>query len=184
MSEQKKVYKVLVVDDEPDLREVCVEFLKNMNVDAHQAENGKQGLEVIKKINPDVVITDINMPVMSGLELMSSAREHGFMTPFIVVTGFGDRDTMRKAWHLGATDFLDKPINPRHLMEVVKAALEIGAQPNLQRTQSVLTQNFYKTFPIYLEHERFKKLQEVAESKNVSIATFVSQLIFDALNKK
>lgn len=118
---------VLVVDDEEALREIVAEELGDFaGYRIVQACNGKQALEVMEKEKPDCIVTDINMPEMTGIEMLESMRAKGIKTPVIIVTGFGSTDAMKKAWKWGAFDFVDKPIRFEVLKNIVKNAILLG----------------------------------------------------------
>lgn len=93
------------------------------------AENGKSGLAILKAHQVDCVVSDINMPVMNGVELLRHVREFDKSLPFIFYTGHGNRELMLEAAKLGAFDFLDKPFLDG-LEDVVKRALGMEKQKN------------------------------------------------------
>lgn len=117
---------LLVVDDEPDLREILGMMLEPIAAQVRVAPDGREALRLLESERIDAVLSDINMPGMSGLELLAQARAGGFSTPFVMLTAFGDRENMREALRLGATDFLDKPFGHETLLETVGKALALG----------------------------------------------------------
>lgn len=121
---------LLIVDDEVDLCELLGEIAAPVATKILFANNGEQAIEVFKReslVQPiDAILSDISMPVKNGIELLSELRFLGHYTPFIFLTGFGDREKMASAIKLGAFDFFDKPANNKALVERVDQALEFG----------------------------------------------------------
>ena len=103
--------KILVVDDEMDVCRVLVEFFQLREYSADYALNGPDALEKIKKENPDVVLLDIHLPDMDGIEILQKIREYSEKIGVIMVTGVSDREIGMKALELGASDFVKKPID-------------------------------------------------------------------------
>ena len=129
--------KVLLVDDEP----VILEGLKVM-IDWEQeglqvvgsATDGMEAFRMIRELSPDIVITDIKMPRMSGLELLERVREKGDkQTGFIVLTGFDDFSYARRALKLEAIDYLLKPVEKKELLGALKKASMIHEEINRSR---------------------------------------------------
>lgn len=85
-----------------------------------EASNGREGLELIKTLKPDVVFTDIEMPYMNGLELIKNARSEGLQTIFVIISAYAEFEYARSAISLGVTEYLVKPL----IMEDVEHALE------------------------------------------------------------
>jgi anti-anti-sigma factor len=108
--------KVLVIDDE---KPTLVMFRMTLNAYGYSvftAENGREGLEVFDRERPPLVLTDIKMPGMDGIEVLKRIKEIEPRTEVIVITGHGDMELAIKALNLDATDFINKPIQ-RHLLE-------------------------------------------------------------------
>ncbi|HLF66859.1 MAG TPA: response regulator, partial [Gammaproteobacteria bacterium] len=101
---------ILSIDDEPLVRESLVAFLEDSGYRVLEAENGEQGLEIIRAQTPDLVICDLHMPVMGGLEVLEQLRSLSIDIPFIVVSGAGVIGDAVQALQLGAWDYLVKPI--------------------------------------------------------------------------
>jgi DNA-binding NtrC family response regulator len=118
--------RLLVVEDEPEINEILVSTFDEQNIEVHSATNGAQALELIKKIRFDAVLSDIAMPIMDGLSLLSAARGISLDLPFVMLTAFGEREKIFEALRLGAHDFLDKPFEVKNVIPVVLMSLEIG----------------------------------------------------------
>ena len=108
-SEQKN--KILLVDDEQDLRDVLEISLLDFGYTVFTAENGKEALEIFKKENPIIVLTDIKMPEMGGIELLSKIKNHNPDTEVIIITGHGYTDLAIESLKYEAIDFITKPIS-------------------------------------------------------------------------
>jgi DNA-binding NtrC family response regulator len=119
--------RILIVDDEEDLRDVLAYQLKPLAAEIMTAENGRVAFELVKKNAFSVILSDISMPEMNGLEFLAQLRQAGFETPFVILTGFGDKTKAIEALRLGAFDFIDKPWDPEKLRETVRNALEHAA---------------------------------------------------------
>jgi two-component system NtrC family sensor kinase len=115
---------ILLVDDEADLREVLDIALSDIGYDVLTAENGKQALNILKEINVPVVITDIKMPGIDGIELLRKIKSNHPETEVIMLTGHGDLDLAIKSLKYDATDFVIKPINDDVLEMAIQRAFE------------------------------------------------------------
>ncbi len=115
---------VLVVDDEDLLRSFLRVAIGALGVEVETAASGAEALEHIRRHAPDVVVTDLRMRGMSGLELLEQARPFALETAFIVVTGFGTLGDAVNAGKLGAVEFLPKPFDASTIRAAVTRALE------------------------------------------------------------
>lgn len=118
---------LLIVDDEPLIQKNLKITLEDYASEIYTASNGLEALELIKKHTIHCVICDINMPKMSGVEVIKVLRQENNDVPVIFYTGHGNVELMKEAARYGAFDFLDKP-NLDGLEEVVKRGLEKGFQ--------------------------------------------------------
>jgi len=115
--------RVLVIEDEEKLRRVMELQLRTAGFDVDQAGTAEEGINLAD--SADLVITDLRLPGMDGLQLLTVLRERGLQTPIIVMTAFGSIETAVEAMKAGAVDFLPKPFSLDHLMAVVSKALEL-----------------------------------------------------------
>ena len=118
--------KVLLIEDEESIRRVMSRILKEEN-DQYQvteAEDGKQGLNLLFKRQFDLVLCDIKMPKMDGIEVLKKANDKMLGIPFIMLTGHGNIETAVEAMKLGAYDFISKPPDLNRLLNSVRHALE------------------------------------------------------------
>jgi DNA-binding NtrC family response regulator len=118
--------KILIVDDEPDLRELFADVLNAY--DTVQAKDGLEGYTKAKELNPDLILSDIKMPGLSGLEMVARLRKDEIFSAVIFISGFGDTAKQDEAAKLGAFDFLDKPVSSQKLLSTVKNALMLGSK--------------------------------------------------------
>jgi len=118
--------KVLLIEDEESIRRVMSRILKEEN-DQYQiteAVDGKQGLDLLSKGQFDLVLCDIKMPKMDGIEVLKKAKDEMLNIPFIMLTGHGNIETAVEAMKLGAYDFISKPPDLNRLLNSVRHAFE------------------------------------------------------------
>ncbi|MFP4672359.1 MAG: HD domain-containing phosphohydrolase [Desulfohalobiaceae bacterium] len=123
MLEQNKA-KILVADDENSLREICAEALQGAGYQVLQATDGQKALEILQQEQVDLVLSDMRMPKLDGLQLLERIVDQGFDVDFVVMTGFGTIETAVEIMKKGALDYLPKPFDINHLMLKVEKALE------------------------------------------------------------
>lgn len=128
----KTPFTILIVDDEEDIREVLEIALMDMGHEVFLAPDGKKALELFEEQHPAIVITDIKMPVMGGIELLKQVKRRSPDTQVIMITGHGDMDLTIDSLKFGATDFITKPVNVDILeIAVTKAVDQLIAQQKL-----------------------------------------------------
>ncbi len=116
--------KILVIDDEKPTLDMFRLLLSAHGYDVLTAENGREGIEVFERERPPLIITDIKMPGMDGIEVLRIIKRSNPKAEVIVITGHGDMDLAIKALNLDATDFINKPIQRRYLEQALKRAGE------------------------------------------------------------
>jgi len=116
--------KVLLIEDEPEVRESYIDMLSLLGYDVEPAENGMAGLEKLKKGSYDIVITDLNMPVMNGLETLRRIKKKEIDTEVIVVTGFATIENAIGAMKQGAFDYITKPVSIEHVKIVLNKCMQ------------------------------------------------------------
>jgi two-component system response regulator AtoC len=117
--------RVLVVDDEANARRVLEILLRKLGCVAFSAPDGKAALELLQETTVDLLITDLNMPEMDGLELLSATRSNGYTFPVIVVTAYGTVESAVAAMKLGAFDFIIRPLDVEQVEMVIRRALGV-----------------------------------------------------------
>jgi DNA-binding NtrC family response regulator len=115
---------ILIVDDEKDICEVLDISLSDLGYNVHTAGNGEEALQMFEKILPSIVLTDIRMPGMDGIELLRRIKEQHPETEVILITGHGNMDLAVKSLKLEATDFITKPIDDELLQIALQRARE------------------------------------------------------------
>ena len=118
--------KILIIEDEEPIRRVLVRILKDedSSFEIHEASDGKKGLDLIKNDSYDLVLCDIKMPKVDGIELLQRTRKTNSTIPFIMLTGHGNIETAVESMKLGAYDFISKPPDLNRLINSVRNALE------------------------------------------------------------
>jgi two-component system, sensor histidine kinase and response regulator len=140
--------KILVIEDEPDIRDEVIDWLQFEGYTAIGAANGRQGLEQIYLDPPDLIVSDIAMPEMDGYEVLLEVRLNPrfIQIPFIFLTAVSDRESVRKGMNMGADDFVSKPFTHAELLNSIhtrldkKYAQEMQLQEQLERLHSDLTE--------------------------------------------
>lgn len=115
--------RILVVDDEPAINDLLVDALRLAQYDPVSAEHGMEALRILREQDIDLAIVDVNMPVMSGYELLERMQESGITTPVLVLTAREGRDDTRTSFGLGADDFVRKPFGVEEIILRVAAIL-------------------------------------------------------------
>ncbi|MGD2185686.1 MAG: response regulator [Desulfobacterales bacterium] len=116
--------KLLLIDDEPDILRVLSMSLKADGYDVVSAKNGPEGIEAFEQEKPDIVITDIKMPGMDGIEVLKKVKNLKADTEVIIITGHGDIENAIEALKHGASDFINKPVRDEALAIALKRARE------------------------------------------------------------
>jgi len=121
--------KILIVDDEASIRSSLLESLTSEGYDAEAAESGEEALAKCHGSVFDLVVTDLRLPGVSGLDILQALRNQGNATPVIMMTAYGDVDTAVSAMRLGAYDFIPKPFKLNMIKKQVRAALKATNEP-------------------------------------------------------
>ncbi|MGW7161145.1 response regulator [Paenibacillus taichungensis] len=146
------MYRVLLVDDEEDVREGLVVEVDWEALDLRivgLAENGREALEMAERVEPDIVVTDISMPFMDGLELAKRLRERNPLVKVVILTGYDEFDYARQAVSLSVDEYLLKPFSAGHLTELLtrlraQMAAEVAEREDVQQ----LRDHYYTSLPL------------------------------------
>lgn len=103
--------QLLLADDDAHLRKGLTTFLQNEGFETVTAENGKKALDLVQKSRFDLIISDVQMPEMSGIQLLENLRKRNILTPIIIITAFASIEDAVKAMQMGADDYVTKPLN-------------------------------------------------------------------------
>ena len=118
--------KILIIEDEEAIRRVLVKILteENKNYQVFAAGDGLAGIEAIKKADFDLVLCDIKMPKMDGVEVLEAAKKIKPEIPIVMISGHGDLDTAVSTMRLGAYDYISKPPDLNRLLNTIRNALD------------------------------------------------------------
>jgi DNA-binding response OmpR family regulator len=117
-------FKVMIVDDELDFLETIVKRLKARNIEVNGVESGYKALEALADRNPDVIILDVKMPGMDGIETLREIKKKSPLTEVIMLTGHASVESGIQGMQLGAFDYVMKPVALDELLEKVRQAYE------------------------------------------------------------
>ncbi len=122
---QKKHESILLVEDCPDILEILVDSVSDHFDKVYTASNGQDALTIAKEKNVYFIITDINMPQMSGTDFVTNLRALGNHAPILFLTGEGKKDVFLSAVRLGICDVIEKPFKVPELLKSIERAIEI-----------------------------------------------------------
>lgn len=180
--------KILVVDDEPDLESLILQKfrskIKAKEYEFHFAQNGSEALDKIANDGTiDLILTDINMPVMDGLTLLSKINElNNKLIKSIIVSAYGDMENIRTAMNRGAYDFITKPIDLKDLEITIEKSLSeinlykqamvshnklVALQQELEIATTIQTSILPKTFPAFPDRKEFDIYAKMIPAKEV-----------------
>src|SRR5919198_6169539 len=126
--------QVLIVDDEPNLRKILAAQLSRDGYDVLLAEDGEQGLALLREHHIDLVVTDLKMPKVDGMTLLREALAEQPELPIVMITAHGTVDTAVEALKLGAFDYPTKPFDKDEVRQVVAKALKTKALADVEAT--------------------------------------------------
>ncbi len=112
--------KVLYVEDEDFTKNEMVKYLKRRVGKLYTAENGVNGIETFRQNKPHIIITDLKMPVMDGLQMIKEIRNMGYDSAIIITSAISDTDTILEAVDVGIVKYVLKPINPKELIHIME----------------------------------------------------------------
>jgi len=161
--------RVLIVDDDPASRRLLEVRLRPLECDVATAGNGEQALAAIRKDVPDLVLLDLQMPKMGGIEVLRALRNEGINVPTIVITAHGSVETAVEAMKEGAYDFITKPVDASHFDIVVRKLLE---REGLKRELELFSEDADKRYRLVVgKSTKMKEAVETARKAAASKAT-------------
>ena len=152
--------QILIIEDEEPIRRVMVRILseESASYEITEAEDGKKGLSKLEKNSFDLVLCDIKMPKMDGIEVLQAAKAKGIYVPFIMLTGHGNVETAVEAMKLGAYDFIAKPPDLNRLLTAVRHAIE---NKTLRKENLKLKRKVAQKYTIVGESQPVIKMKEM-----------------------
>jgi two-component system, NtrC family, nitrogen regulation response regulator NtrX len=152
--------RILIIDDEKSIRDALADILSEENYDILTAEDGEDGLEKIQSHKIDLILCDIKMPKMDGMELLTKATEEGFDIPFVMISAHGTIDTAVEATKKGAFDFIQKPPDLNRILLTVRNALD---NSQLSTETKVLRKKVSKGYEIIGESNAIEEIKKTIE---------------------
>lgn len=163
------MYKILLVDDERIILDGISNFINWSSLGAElvgTAKNGLQAWELTKKLKPDIIITDIKMPGMDGLELVETVHQSYPHIKFIMLSGFSEFNFAKQAMQFGVKHYLLKPCNENQIMEAIH---ELMAELEVQKKQNHFVQSMKKELEAVLPYAREQLLKEFVTSNTFGV---------------
>jgi DNA-binding NtrC family response regulator len=152
--------KILVIDDERAIRNTLKEILEYEKHEVDLAEDGISGIELFQKNNYDVVLCDIKMPQMDGIEVLDQLQNQSSEVPVIMISGHGNIDTAVEAIKKGAFDFIEKPLDLNRILITIRNATD---KTTLIKETKILKKQVNKTFDIVGESQAIQKVKEIID---------------------
>lgn len=154
--------KILIVEDEKAIRNVLRNILQdeNKNFVISEAENGKVAIDLITKEDQDLILCDIKMAGVDGIEVLDFARKHSPETAVIMISGHGDLETAVESMRMGAYDYISKPPDLNRLLNTVRNALD---RNNLVKENKSLKKRISKKYQMIGESNAIKEVQDIIE---------------------
>ena len=149
--------KLIIVDDEKNIRAALRDILEYEGYDVDEAKDGEEGLEMIMRTAYDVALCDIRMPKMDGLELLLKASQAGRGTQFIMISAYGNVENAVEATKRGAYDFITKPPDLNRLLITVRNAID---RSKLVQETKTLKKRIYKLNEIIGESDPIKRVKD------------------------
>ncbi len=118
--------QILIVDDEAQIRELLLSFLEEQGYKAHAADGGVSALEIAPRLKPKVILLDIKMPDLDGIETLKRLKTIAPDSTIIMMSGHADQETALKAMKMGAHDFIEKPFDLPYLERVLLVKMATG----------------------------------------------------------
>lgn len=179
--------KMIIVDDEKIIRETIHSLIdwNSLGIDvAAVCKDGIEALDCILDEYPDIVMTDIKMPGLSGLDLIEKVRAAQLNTEFIILSGYGEFEFARTAMRYGVKHYLLKPSNETEITQVIMSCVETCKSKSASRVDSLLTQLFFTDTPPEKLLQR-KFFTELSGEQDVDLAkTQMIRLVMEASKKE
>ncbi len=159
-----RILKLLIVDDEAEIREGILRSLpweEHGIIIAGLAANGREGLRMVNETEPDLMLLDIRMPVMNGLEVLKKLKEQGSSLKVIILSGYDDFNYCQQALRYGVSDYLLKPCRPKEILDgLIKLKNQIAIEEEQSHQWDFLLQKFQENLPILRENLLMNLVQD------------------------
>lgn len=117
--------KILIVEDERELRQILAETVSELGFEAYGVGDGIEALRLLEEGAFHLVLSDFQMPGMTGIELLAALKKRKIHLPFIILSAHGEKERIKEASELGAFDFLEKPFSLTVLSDVIERAFSL-----------------------------------------------------------
>ena len=151
---------ILIIDDEKSIRNTLREVLEYESHTVETASDGEEGIELFKTGNFDIILCDIKMPKMDGIEVLGQITSMSADVPIVMISGHGNIDTAVEAIKKGAFDFIEKPLDLNRVLITIRNALD---KSNLITETKVLKRKVSKTYEMVGESPAIQKVKEMIE---------------------
>lgn len=159
-------FKILVVDDEEDFREVCRIIFEDKGYETYLASSAEECLSMLKEQSYDLVVTDLKMGGMDGIELLKAIKEKHINSEVIIVTGFGTVDSAVNAMKLGAFSYFIKGSDPEVLLKEIEKLVKIKNLEN--NNKSIRDHLIHFDYLLESNSNKFKNMKRIAEKAAAS----------------
>ncbi|CAD7779106.1 Signal transduction histidine-protein kinase AtoS [Candidatus Methanoperedenaceae archaeon GB50] len=171
--------KLLLIDDEAPVREILGLSLRSEGYEVMTAASGKEGIEIFRRENPPIVLTDIKMPGMDGIEVLKKIKQINPETEVIIITGHGDMDLAIQSLQFEASDFITKPIKDEALAVALKRAKE---KLEMKQQLKEYTTNLENKVKEAIEELRIKEMQLFQSKKLAALGTLLAGVAHELNN--
>lgn len=178
------MYKLFIVDDEIDRIEAIKALIPWSDYKIEvcgEANNGMTAFELIKKLQPDIVISDIRMPIMDGLELFKKLKQENLKIKGIILSGYDDFEYAKKAINLNVIEYLLKPCKPEEILEAVVRASKMVEQ---ELNSKNILESYKVRYDESLSQKRTELLKALVLGKNIKLEDIEKNIQMDNINKK
>ncbi len=172
-----KTLSILYVEDDDEIRELLTRFLRRWVGTLHTATNGQEGADIFREYQPDVVVTDIKMPVMDGLEMASIIRSSFRDVPIIVITAYSERDYFIRAIEIGVDQYVTKPVNTDTLLQAIyKSAINRFHKREMEKAEKLVIESLEQTIGVLSRAIELRDPYTDGHQKQVSLlATAIAE---------
>jgi signal transduction histidine kinase len=168
---ESAAWKIVLIDDEEDIREVMTLTLEDAGYRVASAPDGESGLQICEQISPQIIITDIRMPGMDGIQVLEAIKKKNPDIEVIVATAFGEMELAIRALQLDASDFITKPISD----EALYLALDRARNRYTSRKQ-------LKDYTVLLEKEKADQVRILHQDKMLSLGRLAASVVHEINN--